>query len=309
MPAVPTPDSAEQTHAADLISSQRQRRVLTKPSMSAAKAAAASPDPWDQPSRPIVDERPHVTDIGVDIGQSTQAQRRPGAAGVVDDWEDDSDPEGETEADNQKIWDDAIRHVAHLLRNECYTDRNTRAPMPQLVLSSSSTTQPPTSLPPTIFQAPIRILKRNPNSASPSPAQSGSGTPTQESLAEREARYQAARQRIFADTNIRGRARRCQCAYIGLTGGCEIEQRPRPGAVECDTQSAGAGVRDAGRGRQAECVEGVWREEEDGLGFGLGFFFSPSTTQDRLGRYFVARMWIVGVRCWYVGSDSGCAVL
>ncbi|KAA1474415.1 hypothetical protein DENSPDRAFT_931638 [Dentipellis sp. KUC8613] len=168
-------------------------------------SAPAPPDPWDdQPS----------TSKSIAISAAAAAVPKP-SRGVVDDWEDDSDSDvdadagggGEAERDtrNQKIWENA----------------NTRAPMPHLVLSSSSTTQPPTSLPPAIFQAPIRILKRNPASASasPSPGQSGAGTPAQESLAEREARYQAARQRIFADTVESGDASRGAANTLGLQGG------------------------------------------------------------------------------------------
>src|SRR5258705_484485 len=71
--------------------------------------------------------------------------------------------------------------------------------MPHLLISQSSTGPPQASLPLAAFQAPIRILKRAP--PSPSAGSGGSNTPstTKQSLAEREARYQAARDRIFAD--------------------------------------------------------------------------------------------------------------
>jgi hypothetical protein len=67
--------------------------------------------------------------------------------------------------------------------------------MPALVISrgaSSSVTTPtlPLNQPP-----PMRILKRP--SGSPSPASTSASTPTGETLQEREARYQAARERIF----------------------------------------------------------------------------------------------------------------
>lgn len=68
--------------------------------------------------------------------------------------------------------------------------------MPELVISSStaSTVAPP---PVTAFQTPMRILKRpsaSPNSNANSSASQGASGQT---LAEREARYQAARERIF----------------------------------------------------------------------------------------------------------------
>lgn len=121
----------------------------------------AHSDSWDRPSG---------------CSRSNHILRRPvPAQSVPDDWDNDDEDE---EEDNQKIWENA----------------NTRAPMPELLISSSSTTS--TAVPPsaTAFQAPMRILKRpSQNSSSNS---SSSQTPT-ESLAQREARYQAARERIF----------------------------------------------------------------------------------------------------------------
>lgn len=73
--------------------------------------------------------------------------------------------------------------------------RNTRAPMPELVLSSSNSTSLVASPPAVILQAPMRILKRPTASLN-----SGSNLTPQENvetLAEREVRYQAARERIF----------------------------------------------------------------------------------------------------------------
>lgn len=75
--------------------------------------------------------------------------------------------------------------------------RNNRAPMPQLVIAPSATT--PTSVsapPPAAFQPSIRILKR-PSANSSSPSATPSNDPQQRSLADREAEYQAARDRIF----------------------------------------------------------------------------------------------------------------
>lgn len=77
--------------------------------------------------------------------------------------------------------------------------RNKKAPMPELVISGSGTglAFPP---PPAAFQPALKILKRAttgpalPSSSAPSPAD------VQKSYAEREAKYQAARQRIFNDT-------------------------------------------------------------------------------------------------------------
>jgi hypothetical protein len=73
--------------------------------------------------------------------------------------------------------------------------RNTRAPMPELIISSSSTTATAVPPPAIAFQTPMRILKR-PSSQNSSSNSSSSQTPT-ETLAQKEARYQAARERIF----------------------------------------------------------------------------------------------------------------
>ena len=67
--------------------------------------------------------------------------------------------------------------------------------MPELLISSSSTMSTAVPPPATAFQAPMRILKR-PSSQNSSSNSSSSQTPA-ESLAQREARYQAARERIF----------------------------------------------------------------------------------------------------------------
>lgn len=75
--------------------------------------------------------------------------------------------------------------------------RNARAPMPEVVISSSSTASTIPPPPITAFQTPMRILKRpsaSTNSTANSSASQGSSGQT---LAEREARYQAARERIF----------------------------------------------------------------------------------------------------------------
>ena len=67
--------------------------------------------------------------------------------------------------------------------------------MPEVLISSSSTTASAVSPPAVAFQPQMRILKR-PSSQNSSSNLSSSQTPA-ESLAQREARYQAARERIF----------------------------------------------------------------------------------------------------------------
>jgi hypothetical protein len=78
--------------------------------------------------------------------------------------------------------------------------RNTKAPMPDVVVSRSSTSSASSVvLPPSVaFQAPMRILKR-PSSQSPATSSSSLDNSTRETLAQREVRYQAARERIFRE--------------------------------------------------------------------------------------------------------------
>jgi len=133
-----------------------------------SNAPSADTDPWDRP----------LDDSGK---KAVSARHKPTAPSstVPDDWDDASS----SEEDNQKIWDDA----------------NKRAPMPQLVVTSGpvSSVVPPASA----FQPPIRILKR---SAAPTQNYAGDESPASAinagTFAERSARYNAARERIFAGT-------------------------------------------------------------------------------------------------------------
>ncbi|KAJ7510604.1 hypothetical protein B0H11DRAFT_2215363 [Mycena galericulata] len=115
--------------------------------------------------------------------QSTSARRGPIQRTVIpvsDDWEDDDDEleiEPQNAEDNQRIWENA----------------NAQTPMPNLILSGSthaSVAAPPAAA----FQPKMRILKRPTNAA---PAALPPSTVSGETLKEREARYQAARERIF----------------------------------------------------------------------------------------------------------------
>ncbi|KAG1888219.1 hypothetical protein F4604DRAFT_1716071 [Suillus subluteus] len=116
-------------------------------------------------------------------GAATKPQRKPQQV-VPDDWDNDEDEE----EDNAKVWEDA----------------NNKAPMPELIISPSSTGTCVVPPPPAAFQPTMRILKR------PSPSQSASNSTTslssqtRNTLAEREAQYQEARNRIFGTTGERG---------------------------------------------------------------------------------------------------------
>lgn len=68
--------------------------------------------------------------------------------------------------------------------------------MPELVLASTQNVVPPASA----FDAPVRILKRSLVPAHKLTDASPSASTTTETFAEKSARYNAARERIFADT-------------------------------------------------------------------------------------------------------------
>lgn len=70
--------------------------------------------------------------------------------------------------------------------------------MPELVISASNATSTIVSPPPAAFQPALRILKRPTASSASSPSSVATGaSDAQKSFAEREAQYQAARERIF----------------------------------------------------------------------------------------------------------------
>ena len=73
--------------------------------------------------------------------------------------------------------------------------RNAKAPMPELIISPSNTTSVVPPPPAAILQTPMRILKRP--TASPNSSTNSAASRSSDTLAEREARYQAARERIF----------------------------------------------------------------------------------------------------------------
>ncbi|KII91491.1 hypothetical protein PLICRDRAFT_38251 [Plicaturopsis crispa FD-325 SS-3] len=115
-----------------------------------------------------------------------QTRRRIPSAPIHDDWDASSDDEEEAdfEKKQQKLWEDA----------------NARAPMPQIVIAKSSASivvaPPPTTM---------RILKR-PSSTNATPTLKSSANGNQgETLKEREAKYHAARERIFGEPQPGGK--------------------------------------------------------------------------------------------------------
>ncbi|KAG2134131.1 hypothetical protein DEU56DRAFT_810137 [Suillus clintonianus] len=136
---------------------------------------STSADVWDQPS--------DYTSLS-SYPPSAATKSRKAQQVVPDDWDNDEDEE----EDSAKVWEDA----------------NNKAPMPELIISPSSTGTCVVPPPPAAFQPTMRILKR------PSPSQSASNSATslssqtRNTLAEREAQYQEARNRIFGTTIERG---------------------------------------------------------------------------------------------------------
>ncbi|KAG8993950.1 hypothetical protein FRB94_010249 [Tulasnella sp. JGI-2019a] len=101
---------------------------------------------------------------------------------VPDDWDADDDA-----SDAQ-----ARPESTHTLWEEA----NTRDPQPKVILTSTAGSSTPSQIPDSLLNAPKVILKR-PTSSSPSPSSPPPGAPVPKSIQEREASYQAARERIF----------------------------------------------------------------------------------------------------------------
>lgn len=146
--------------------------------------------------------------------------------------------------------------------------------MPQLVVTSPSVVPPASA-----FDSPIRILKRSPaptqkrgdasdssSSSSPASASMGGGT-----FAERSARYNAARERIFAAATTEAGAGTGN-AGEGLTDGAvsaiiRNPKGPEPSKGQGREGSQGFGLRTGKRGSSGQLDENQGRQVQDsGLG-------------------------------------------
>ncbi|TFY53041.1 hypothetical protein EVJ58_g9669 [Rhodofomes roseus] len=163
--------------------------------MSVASTSTAS-DVWEQ-SLPDASSLAH------------RVKAKAPVAVVRDSWDDDDDEDKEEE-DPQALWENA----------------NKKAPMPELVMvgSGTSTVLPP---PPAAFQPTLKILKRPTAGASSSAPAAQSAVDAQKSYAEREAQYQAARQRIFSDSPRQGGA---DGLSIDAERGATVKSRSPPPA-------------------------------------------------------------------------------
>ncbi|KAL5520721.1 hypothetical protein ACEPAF_2723 [Sanghuangporus sanghuang] len=141
---------------------------------------------------------------------------------VPDAWDDDEDDEGEEEekevdmsrprVDNRTLWNDA----------------NTRQPMPEVILRTSSTSAS-AAPPPEVLQQPMRILKRPSASSSVTSVNTTGSANGGTTLRDREAAYEAARARIFGrgqdgesgvgDAELRETQERLKAVALGLKAG------------------------------------------------------------------------------------------
>ncbi|KAL5478378.1 hypothetical protein ACEPAI_2562 [Sanghuangporus weigelae] len=162
----------------------------------------------------------------------TRKMQAPKAAKHVPDaWDDEEGDEGEEEEkevevsrpriDNRTLWNDA----------------NTRQPMPEVILRTSSTSAS-AAPPPEVLQQPMRILKRPSTSSSATSVNtigSASGVTT---LRSREAAYEAARARIFGggkdgesggrDAELRETQERLKAVALGAAGSKAGSPVPSP---------------------------------------------------------------------------------
>lgn len=149
-----------------------------------SKAPSTNTDLWDRP----------VDDAGGNGVPARQKALIPTRA-IPDEWDDDP---SSSEEDSQKIWEDA----------------NKARPMPELVVAPSGSGSTRNIVPPaSAFQAPVRILKRSLVPAQNLTNAGPSASTTTETFAEKSARYNAARERIFSDT-IEGKVK-----VVGGEGG------------------------------------------------------------------------------------------
>jgi SUZ domain len=128
--------------------------------------------------------------------------------------------------------------------------RNATSPMPEVVIVQSSTASSVVPTAASAFRSPMRILKRpSPNpSASTSSSSLTSDLQSRQSLAEREARYQVARERIFkSDQEVKNVDEKSPCLETsrreaGTVVG--VVRNPRgPASINEDISMTGDAVR------------------------------------------------------------------
>jgi len=188
---------------------------------------------------------------------------------VPDDWEADGDNEDDQAKQklSQQLWEEA----------------NARDPQPKVILTSTAGSSTPNQIPDSLLNAPKMILKRptsSPASSSPSPS-----ALSQKSIQEREASYQAARERIFgssspvsdgAPTNI---IRSPRGPPTGVNPAIVSDSDEAPAVSEtvanAPTGFAGRVQKKKGHGRTVSDLEGIK------LGSGAGRGVPPAVVMQR----------------------------
>ncbi|RDB17228.1 hypothetical protein Hypma_001746 [Hypsizygus marmoreus] len=200
----------------------------------AVASSSTSPDPWDTSSPTRTAPRAPVPKTKVP---------------VRDDWEEDDDDDEEAgegdEQGNQRIWNDAyISSSRSRVRPALLIPippRNAKqsTPMPALILSPS-VQHPVLSPPPGAFQPAMRILKR-PSSSTSANANANPTTPSGETLKEREARYQVARERIFGEGSASGNSNASSGSLGSKERGAERKERKERTGVNVVRNPKGPG--------------------------------------------------------------------
>ncbi|KAH7101197.1 hypothetical protein BKA62DRAFT_703867 [Auriculariales sp. MPI-PUGE-AT-0066] len=162
---------------------------------------STSPDSWPQPS--VSTAQPTFASVA---RMRTQTQAQP-TSRTKDSWDDSSSSDNEAESvpvkviarDRRVIVPPPRPSVPPSTNTEIWDAANTEQRMPDIIPSSTLASSP---VPTAAFTGPMRILKRP--AASSNPSGNASPTPSAKPLADREAEYQAARERIFGSGNTGG---------------------------------------------------------------------------------------------------------
>lgn len=163
---------------------------------------------------------------------SSTSKRNPVVARVKDSWDDSSSSEDEQRPPPPA----ALRPVAPkpvsaspTTNSEIWNAANASQPMPEIV--STSTPVPAAAA----LSGPMRILKR-PTAPSPSPLSSDRGTASPKPLADREAEYNAARERIFGGTQQQAQTKPQESRRAS---GSPAGDRPQPRQQQISRQPRG----------------------------------------------------------------------
>lgn len=144
----------------------------------------------------------HIADchlLDLTAAQIVEPSRRavPQSTPIPDAWDAD---DNEDEPDAKALWETAcipLLLYSFTLHTELRC-RNFRVPMPEIQLSTTSLSSGVSLPPPAAFETPMRILKR-PSATNSKSSPTATDTQTQKTFQEREAQYQAARERIFGE--------------------------------------------------------------------------------------------------------------